>query len=128
MASTAFPADVEALIPAPAPFPRSNDDDGPRAVEPRETFVDLSPAFKVNPAYPIAARSLRATGSVAVTVTLAADGTVSDARVEKCTRPGLGFEDAAVAAVRQWRYPAATDATLMRRVSVRIEFAGPGPQ
>jgi TonB family protein len=128
MASTAFPADVEALIPAPAPIPRSSDDDGPRAVERPETFVDLSPAFRVNPAYPIAARSLRATGSVALTVTLAADGSVSDARVDACTRPGLGFEDAAVAAVRQWRYPAAVDATPLRRVIVRIEFAGQGPQ
>jgi TonB family protein len=32
------------------------------------------------------------------------DGTVSDPNVISCTRKGVGFEDAAMSAVTEWRY------------------------
>ena len=41
---------------------------------------------------------------------VARDGTVSDLEVLECDRPGLGFEEFATHAVRQWRYlPAMKD-------------------
>jgi len=36
------------------------------------------------------------------------DGSVGDIEVKKCTNPGHGFEDAAMDALKKWRYEAVT--------------------
>jgi TonB family protein len=43
-----------------------------------------------------------------VQAVIGADGLVSDVVVLSCSRPGIGFEEQAAAAVRQWRYKPAT--------------------
>ncbi len=56
------------------------------------------------PDFPPAAWDARYTGSVVLDMTVMKDGTVENVRVQRCTRPKVGFEEAAVAAVRQWRF------------------------
>lgn len=58
--------------------------------------------YRVSPAYPTAAQALNLDGRVRVKFTIAADGTVKDAKVAdgSCSV----FDDAALAAVSQWRY------------------------
>ena len=60
------------------------------------------------PVYPPAARDARYTGSVLIEMKVLKDGSVGDAKVVACSRPKVGFEDAAIAAVRQWRFVPAT--------------------
>jgi TonB family protein len=61
------------------------------------------------PVYPELARNARIESQVVLRVTVKADGTVGDATVVKCDRPDMGFEEAAIEAVEQWRYePART--------------------
>ncbi len=56
------------------------------------------------PIYPPAAFDARYTGSVLVEMTVLKDGTVGNVKVIKCTRPKVGFEEAATKAVKQWRF------------------------
>jgi TonB family protein len=56
------------------------------------------------------ARAARAEARVVLQVIVRADGTVDEVTLLKCNRPGMGFEDAATNAVKQWRYePAKSD-------------------
>ncbi len=57
---------------------------------------------KVNPHYPEAARKAGVSGVVVVETIIGVDGAVLDARILSSPDPGLG--DAAVEAVRQWRF------------------------
>jgi TonB family protein len=50
------------------------------------------------------------------------DGTVAGATVMECSRAGLGFEAAALDAVKRWRYESAPPESGARRVVVRIHF------
>lgn len=62
------------------------------------------------PKYPEGARRRRITGSVVVRYVIRVDGSVDDATVLSCTYRGMGFESAALNAVRSWRYlPAKQD-------------------
>jgi TonB family protein len=72
--------------------------------------------YRVSPAYPSAAQALNLDGRVRVKFTIAADGTVKDAKVAggSCSV----FDEAALAAVSQWRYKPA------RRNGVVSETAG----
>jgi TonB family protein len=56
------------------------------------------------PVFPPAAWEARYTGAVLLEMTVLEDGTVSDVKVVRCSHPKVGFEDAAVAAVKQWRF------------------------
>jgi len=56
------------------------------------------------PIYPPAAFDARYSGSVLVELTVLKDGTVGNVKVIECTRPKVGFEDAATHAVKQWRF------------------------
>jgi TonB family protein len=67
-----------------------------------------APGGKVPPTYPIAARSLRLSGSVFVEVQVDATGAVTAVRVLETNRPGVGFEEAAARAVERWRFVPAT--------------------
>ena len=50
------------------------------------------------------------------------DGTVDGATIEECSREGLGFEAAALAAVKRWRYEPAPLQSGPRSVTVTIHF------
>jgi TonB family protein len=63
---------------------------------------------KVQPEYPREARRARQEGHVTLQARVMEDGTVSDVEVKKCTNPGHGFEDAAMDALKKWRYEAGT--------------------
>jgi protein TonB len=116
-------ADVEAIIPNPDAPPPSLEIGPPARAVPAPP-PDTSPALveSAAPVYPIAARSLRAEGRVRLRLAVLPDGTVSGATVEECTRPGLGFEAAALEAVKKWRYEPAPLQSGARRVVVSIHF------
>jgi TonB family protein len=48
------------------------------------------------------------TGEVRLRATVRVDGSVQDLEVVSTTRPGVGLEQAALDAVRRWRYKPAT--------------------
>jgi TonB family protein len=60
--------------------------------------------WKAPPVFPELARLARIEGRVVLQAIVSRDGTVNDLEVLACDRPGLGFEESAQFAVRQWRY------------------------
>jgi protein TonB len=64
----------------------------------------LIPDSKVAPDYPELARTVRIQGRVILEAVILRDGTVAEVSVLQCTKPDLGFEEAAIEAIRQWRY------------------------
>ena len=102
-----IPPDVEVLIGVPEPPPPTGpllagvgDVSNPRLLE--ET--------KVQPEYPELARVARLEGNVILQAIIHADGSVGELEILRCNRPNMGFEDAAIDAVGQWRYEPATQA------------------
>jgi protein TonB len=64
------------------------------------------------PRYPELARVARVTGEVILRAVILCDGSVAESEVLRCTTPGFGFEDEAIAAVEKWHYlPAKQDGT-----------------
>jgi len=64
---------------------------------------------------------------VTVQLVVAADGSVADASVLGSTRSGMGFEAAAIDAVKGWRYQPRDPVAGPRVVVVAIDFkAAPG--
>ncbi len=121
-------AEFEAIVPYPDTPPSSSDLGPPPGGAP-PAGPDSSPILiqRVPPVYPSAAKSLRAEGTVTLRITVLADGSVVRAAVESCTRPGVGFEAAALTAVKRWRYaPAPFDDAPPRRVTVSVQFQGQG--
>ncbi len=80
------------------------------AHEPEEAPVPATSApvlvERVAPVYPEAARQAGIGGTVGLELTVGPDGTVSDAKVVKPA--GFGFDEAALAAARRFRFRAAT--------------------
>jgi len=76
------------------------------------------PVARTAPSYPAAARSKGITGAVTLSIQVDAGGKVTDVRVLKSDPPGT-FDDAAVRAVRGWRFQPATYQG--RPVAVRVE-------
>lgn len=64
----------------------------------------IIPASQKAPPYPPAALAGRFTGSVKVSVKVLSDGTVGEVKVLECSHRNIGFEEAAVAAVKEWRF------------------------
>jgi protein TonB len=100
-----IPPDIEIVIGDPeAPPPTGpliagvGDVTNPKLIE--ET--------KVQPEYPELARVARLEGNVILQAIIHADGSVGELEILRCNRPNMGFEDAAVQAVTQWRYEPAT--------------------
>jgi protein TonB len=140
-ASTSAPPSVEPAVEhaPPAvpsePHPQELDtrqDREPEAAtvtetEPRTDDVTTEPkvvpASQVEPRYPLRAMVLRLTASVTLRVQVKRDGRVGDVDVVDTTRKGMGFEQAAVEAVKKWLYTPATrngtpeDAVVTVRVS-----------
>ena len=116
-------AEVEAIIPDSDTPPPSLELGPPSGVVPA-TPPDAAPALveRVQPVYPVAARSLRAEGRVTLRLAVLPDGSVGRATVEECTRRALGFEAAALDAVKQWRYEPAPLQSGPRIVIVTVHF------
>jgi len=96
-----IPPDVEFILGEPEPPPPSGpliagvgDVTNPVRIE--ETAVQ--------PEYPELARVARLEGNVILQAIVNSDGSVGDVEVLRCNRPNLGFEEAAIEAVQQWRY------------------------
>lgn len=96
-----LPPDVEFLIGVPEPPPPQ----GPLlAGVGGVTNPELIPESKLDPEYPELARVARLEGNVILQAIISEDGTVTEIEVLRTNRPQMGFEAAAIAAVRQWRY------------------------
>jgi protein TonB len=99
-----IPPDVEVLLGEPEPPPVT----GPlMAGVGGVTTPELIPETRVEPEYPELARRARIQGKVFLQAVIRKDGTVGDIKVLKEPPGDLGFADAAIAAVSQWRYRAA---------------------
>jgi TonB family protein len=84
----------------------------------------LEPLIRVTPRYPERARLNRVQGNVVVEFAVNADGTVERPRVLSAS-PRRTFEQAAMAAVKRWRYPArepdAQTVTLREQIDFKLE-------
>jgi protein TonB len=76
------------------------------------------PVARTAPSYPAGARSKGITGAVTLSIQVDAQGRVTDVRVLK-SEPAGTFDDAAVRAVRGWRFQPATYQG--QPVAVRVE-------
>ena len=70
---------------------------------PSDPNGDYMPLYRVMPDYPEKAINARVSGTVLISLTVTADGRTKDIRVVKAQPAGY-FEDAALAAARQFRY------------------------
>jgi protein TonB len=96
-----FPPDATFLLVPPDTPPAR----GPLAVDgERVTSPERIEASAVQPVYPEIARLARAEGRVIVQATILEDGSVADVEILSCSQPGMQFEEAAIEAVKQWRY------------------------
>ena len=84
---------------------------------------------KVQPEYPRKALKKRAGGKVELEAIIELDGSVTNPVVKNCTQPGVGFEKAAIKAVKQWRYTTVLVNGVPRRsyftIVVTFEFPDP---
>ena len=116
-------ADVEAILPNPDTPPPSLELGPPSGGAPATPqHVATALVERVHPAYPVAARSLRAEGRVTLRLAVLPDGSVGGATVLQSSRTGLGFEAAAQEAVKRWRYEPAPLQSGSRKVIVTIHF------
>jgi protein TonB len=83
----------------PPPAPKADLPDAP--IRPGGDIREPRKVFDVTPVYPAIARAARVEGTVIIEATIARDGSVRDARLLRST-PML--DQAALDAVRQWRY------------------------
>ena len=81
------------------------------------------------PVFPPAAEAGRFSGSVMVEATVFKDGHVGEVKVVDCTRPKVGFEQAAVDAVKKWRFePGQQNGEPVEfSLKFRLNFSGGGP-
>lgn len=81
------------------------------------------------PIFPPAALAGRFSGTVTVEALVSVEGTVADVKILNCSMPNLGFEEAAKAAVMQWRFEPAMleDRPVEHAVAFRLNFRGSGP-
>lgn len=116
-----LPHDAEMLIGTPVPPPALADSG---VVEDAPTIAAVvAPGGRVEPDYPPAARALRVSGTVTLQVEVAEDGTVGGVTVVGVSRRGLGFEAAATAAVKRWRFLPGTRAGRPVRTTSTVEVA-----
>jgi TonB family protein len=82
------------------------------------------------PIYPPAAEAARFEGKVYLELIVAADGSVGDVRVIECTHPRVGFEEAAIEAVKKWQFePASLEGEPVdyaMQFNLNFRSAGPG--
>ena len=82
------------------------------------------------PMYPPAAFDARYSGSVLVELTVRKDGKVGDVKVIECTRPKVGFEEAATNAVKEWLFEPGIDngqpVDVVTRLQLKFNRVGVG--
>ena len=96
--ATVFPA-VATEQEAPPVEPQAVEGEEPERVSPQIILATQKP-----PNYPPAAFAARYTAAVRLEIVVLTDGKVGDVKVLDCTRPKMGFEEAAVTAVKKWRF------------------------
>lgn len=92
--------------PEPEPVPPKQEKQPEPMPEPPalpSVFRDVKPVRKVRPVYPPAAEAQHIQGRVKVRLTVALDGSVTDARVLSADPPDV-FEESVLAAVRQYTF------------------------
>jgi protein TonB len=100
-----LPPDAEFLIGVPeAPPPQGPLLAGVGGV----TNPNRIPESYVQPTYPELARKAKIEGKVFLQAVVTKTGQVAEVTLLRCNRPGLGFEESAIEAVKQWRYEPAT--------------------
>jgi len=122
---TPIDPDAEILIGEPEPPPPG----GPLiAGAGGVTMPELIQDSRVEPTYPEMARKARIEGNVILQAVILKDGSVGELAVLRSTGPsGIGFDESAIAAVRQWRYRPGTqngqpvDVFLTVQVDFRLE-------
>lgn len=100
--------EVDLVFPPPVAPTVDPRDAGPRIITGEIEPPVLIAESKIPPIFPEAARLARISGRVILRAVILADGSVAEVEVLSCGRPGLGFEEASVAAVSEWRYEPAT--------------------
>ncbi len=113
------PQEVELLLGTMMPVPPA------QAADPEGlTLPEIVPESRKEPRYPEAVRRFRLYASVLLQVLVREDGTVGEMTVLRCTRQRVGFEEAALEAVRQWRYRPATLAghPFAAAITVKVDF------
>jgi protein TonB len=68
------------------------------------TNPELITSTKRQPTYPEIARKAKISGQVILQAVVKKDGTVGDIQVLRSPGSKFGFDEAAIAAVKQWRY------------------------
>ena len=101
------------------------------------TGADVIPpqvVSQVTPLYPPAAEAARFEGSVTLAAEILKDGSIREVAILESDPPGLGFEQAATDAVKQWRFDqAAKDGRAVEsytvvRLHFRVPTASMGPR
>ena len=89
-------------------------------IEPRQVRASF-----VNPVFPEEAKRQRLEGQVVLRGVIDITGAVTELEVLSVDHPGVGFEEAAIEAVRQWRYePATSDGEPVEMyVTFTVEFS-----
>lgn len=101
--------------------------DGASSAEPAQPeYVPISSLTRTNyvvPEYPRTAQRRNLTGWVDVSFTVTPQGRVEDVGILNA-EPGNVFDEAAIEAIRQWRFepPMENDVPVARRVAVRLSF------
>lgn len=116
------PDALDPVIPAPTPPPPQ--EPSTPGVDRGVSYPVLIESTRVMPRYPDAARVVRVEGTVVLRGVVRRDGTVDSLEVLRSPASGLGFEAAAIAAVRQWRFrPAVLDGrTVDAYLTIIAEF------
>jgi protein TonB len=119
VAPVAVPIVAAAAVPIAAPGSASAEAQSPAA----QTEGTLTRTRYVPPLYPDSARNRNIGGWVDLTFLVGPDGAVSDVAVVAAQPPGT-FEQAAIAAVRRWRYqPLVRDGhAASQQARVRVRF------
>lgn len=91
-------------VPRPEPAPLPPETAPPPAQDMSAADVVAHPISQPQPEYPRRALEAEKEGTVRLRVTIAPDGTVADAVVVTAVPRGW-FENAAISAVKRWRYP-----------------------
>jgi TonB family protein len=85
-----------------------------------ENAAPLTPLIRVEPSYPPAAQTLGVEGTVQLSFSVDANGSVSDVEVVSANPTGI-FDAAATEAVKRWRYPASPDRP-PQKVTASVDF------
>lgn len=116
LVATIFPVVATEQTPDLA-VPATAEGEEPEHVSPQIILATQKP-----PIYPPAAEAARYTGTVRLEVVVLTDGKVGDVKVLHCSRPKMGFEEAAVAAVKKWRWEPGRIGEVPAEVTLRFRL------